>query len=128
MTRKPDWSPGCWYDAALLPTLDHSLSDVAKNQLIERLCEMTWDIIVKIYDPKADAFVYKRVPNATVRTEYLRKARAWVFSPILEDLPDGGRIVAIMPQPIWQEIYETRLELGNFDNDRDATELFNEKT
>lgn len=105
LPSSPDWAGGVWYDPCFLPSLDFSLSEAKKNELLAALCDRNWDIIIKIYNPHDDNFIYKRVANATLRADYRAKSRFYVWSPNV----DSGRVVAIMPHGSWLEAFETRL-------------------
>src|SRR3990172_8232855 len=97
------WAGGVWYDPAFLPDL--TLPDSQTEKLIADLCDGMWEVIIKTYSPAADSFTYKRQANATLHIEYQRKVSEYIFSPNNE----YGRIVAIMLQPNWSEVCETRL-------------------
>lgn len=100
-----EWTGGVWYDPSLLPAFTDTC-DAKALELRGKLCDMNWDVIFKTYDPIADRFVYKRVANASLRAEHMRKQMSWLFSPN----GDAGRPVAIMPHPKWEEVYATRLQ------------------
>lgn len=116
MTRKPDWSGGCWYDPAVLPKLETGYGDTKQNELVETLCDMSWDVITKSYDAAKDTFIFRRSANRELRVDGSGKTREWKFDINADNL----RIVAIMPHPIWQTIYETRMEPGHFAEPTDA--------
>lgn len=114
----PTWDAGVWYDPSILPNLDQGYANTGNNKLVSTLCERSWDLISKSYKPETDTFIYRRHANHILRVDHSNKTKVWKF-----DLStDNFRIVAIMPHPIWQEVYETRLTGKDF-NFGDSSDL-----
>lgn len=108
-TSLPEWAGGVWYDPELLPEIPtgYGKQDEERWKLINGLCERSWDIITKFYDPATDDFQYKRVSLAMLCTHEQQRKKSYRWSPVEQ----GHRVVAIMPHPDWRFVYETRLKV-----------------